>query len=62
MSLAEPQPRLRHIQHAIAGKLSFTVTELTVPSCPDLILFVETPANEQTRTQLPLTRRNPAAV
>ncbi|WP_433013208.1 helix-turn-helix transcriptional regulator [Kribbella sp. CA-294648] len=60
--LAEPQPRLRRIQHPIAGELSFTVTELTVPSHPDLILFIETPADEQTRTQLPLTRRNPAAV
>lgn len=60
--LAEPQPRPRRIQHPIAGELSFTVTELTVPSHPDLILFIETPADDQTRTQLPLTRRDPAAV
>jgi len=60
--IAECEPRLRRIQHAVAGELTFTVTELAVPSHPDLILFVETPADNQTRTQLPLTRREPAEV
>lgn len=60
--IAEPQPRLRRIQHPVAGELSFTVTELTVPSHPDLILFVETPADAETRDRLPLTRRAPAKV
>jgi transcriptional regulator with XRE-family HTH domain len=60
--IAESQPRLRRIQHAIAGELAFTVTELTVPSHPDLILFVETPADAETRDRLPLTRRASAEV
>ncbi|MEU4390853.1 helix-turn-helix transcriptional regulator [Kribbella sp. NPDC023855] len=60
--IAESQPRLRRIQNPIAGELAFTVTELTVPSHPDLILFVETPADAETRDRLPLTRRASAEV
>jgi transcriptional regulator with XRE-family HTH domain len=52
-------PRPRHVLHPIAGELHFTVTELTVPAHPDLVLFVETPADQQTRDRLPLTRRTP---
>jgi transcriptional regulator with XRE-family HTH domain len=52
-------PRPRQILHPAAGELHFTVTELTVPAHPDLVLFVETPANQQTRDRLPLTRRTP---
>jgi transcriptional regulator with XRE-family HTH domain len=53
-------PRLRRILNPVAGELDFTVTELAVPAHPDLVLFVETPANQDTRTKLPLTRRQPA--
>ncbi|MEU4605016.1 helix-turn-helix transcriptional regulator [Kribbella sp. NPDC023972] len=55
-------PRPRHIRHPAAGDLHFTVTELAVPAHPDLRLFIETPADQQTRERLPLTRRtlNPA--
>jgi hypothetical protein len=60
--VAECEPRPRRIMHPVAGELTFTVTELTVPAHPDLILFVETPADEQTRERLPLTRRNPVEV
>jgi transcriptional regulator with XRE-family HTH domain len=49
-------PRPRHVVHPTAGELHFTVTEFTLPAHPDLILFVETPADEETRTRLPLTR------
>lgn len=60
--VAECEPRPRRILHPVAGELAFTVTELAVPAHPDLILFVETPADEQTRERLPLTRRNPVEV
>ncbi|WP_199238386.1 helix-turn-helix transcriptional regulator [Kribbella steppae] len=50
-------PRPRHIRHPIAGELHFTVTELAVPAYPDLLLFIETPATQETRERLPLTRR-----
>ena len=51
-------PRPRHVIHPAAGELLFTVTEFALPAHPDLILFVETPADEETRTRLPLTRRS----
>ena len=51
-------PRPRHVIHPAAGELHFTVTEFALPAHPDLILFVETPADEETRTRLPLTRRS----
>lgn len=57
--VAECSPRPRHVVHPIAGELHFTVTELSVPAHPDLVLFVETPADELTRERLPLTRREP---
>lgn len=60
--VAECEPRPRRILHPVAGELAFTVTELAVPAHPDLILFVETPADAQTRERLPLTRREPAEV
>jgi len=51
-------PRPRHVVHPTAGELHFTVTEFAVPAHPDLILFIETPADEETRSRLPLTRRS----
>jgi transcriptional regulator with XRE-family HTH domain len=51
-------PRPRHVIHPAAGELHFTVTEFALPAHPDLILFVETTADEETRTRLPLTRRS----
>jgi transcriptional regulator with XRE-family HTH domain len=60
--LAESSPRPRHVVHPEAGELSFTVTELSVPAHPDLVLFVETPADDRTRERLPLTRREPVEV
>ncbi|MET9313183.1 helix-turn-helix transcriptional regulator [Kribbella sp. NPDC003505] len=50
-------PRLRRILNPVAGELHFTITELAVSAQPDLILYVETPADEGTRARLPLTRR-----
>jgi hypothetical protein len=52
-------PRPRHVIHPAAGELRFTVTEFAVPAHPDLVVFIETPADEETRRRLPLTRRSP---
>lgn len=52
-------PRVRRILNPVAGELHFTVTELSVPAHPELILFIETPANADTRANLPRTRRQP---
>jgi transcriptional regulator with XRE-family HTH domain len=60
--VADCVPRPRHVLHPIAGELHFTVTELAVPAHPDLLMFVETPADELTRERLPLTRRDAVAV
>ncbi|TDW71245.1 helix-turn-helix transcriptional regulator [Kribbella pratensis] len=53
-------PRERHIVNPVVGELHFTVTELAIPAHPDLVLFVETPADDTTRARLPQTRREPA--
>jgi transcriptional regulator with XRE-family HTH domain len=55
--VAACSPRPRHILHPVAGELHLTVTELAVPAHPDLVLFIETPADEETRSRLPMTRR-----
>jgi transcriptional regulator with XRE-family HTH domain len=60
--VADCTPRPRHVVHPMAGELHFTVTELAVPAHPDLVMFVETPADELTRQRLPLTRRDAVAV
>jgi transcriptional regulator with XRE-family HTH domain len=60
--VADCTPRPRHVVHPVAGELHFTVTELAVPAHPDLVMFVETPADELTRQRLPLTRRDAVAV
>ena len=56
--VADPEPRARTFNTAAAGPLSFTATELAVPVMSDARLTVYTPADEQTRTNLPLTRRS----
>lgn len=57
--VAACQPRPRHVVHPIAGELHLTVTEMALPAYPDLRLFVETPADAQTRTRLPLATQPP---
>ena len=54
--VADPQPRVRTFIHPTAGPLTFTATELAVPAMADVRLLVNTPADEQTRARLPLTR------
>jgi hypothetical protein len=52
-------PRLRRILNPKVGELRLTITELAVSSHPDLILFIESPADDETRAKLLLTRRQP---
>jgi transcriptional regulator with XRE-family HTH domain len=57
--IAEPATRTRTYLHPATGPLTFTVSELDIPaSAPDR-LVVYTPADEQTRQWLPLTRALP---
>jgi len=55
--VADAEPRVRTFVHPVAGPLTFTVTELQVAGMADARLVVNTPADEQTRVRLPLTRR-----
>jgi len=55
--VADAEPRVRTFVHPVAGPLTFTVTELQVAGMADARLVVNTPADEQTRARLPLTRR-----
>jgi transcriptional regulator with XRE-family HTH domain len=55
--VAGPEPRVRTFLHPKAGPVTFTVTELEIPVLPQARLTVYTPADEQTRDRLPLTRR-----
>ena len=48
---------IRQFQHRRAGLMSFTTTEFDLPTCPEVRMVVYTPADEQTRARLPLTRR-----
>jgi transcriptional regulator with XRE-family HTH domain len=55
--VAGPEPRVRTFIHPKAGPLTFTATEFEIPVMPGARLTVYTPADEQTRANLPLTRR-----
>jgi transcriptional regulator with XRE-family HTH domain len=55
--VADPEPRTRTFIHPKAGPVTFAVTELEIPMLPEARLTVYTPADEQTRARLPLTRR-----
>jgi transcriptional regulator with XRE-family HTH domain len=55
--VADAEPRTRTFIHPCAGPLTFTVTELQIPAMADARLIVYTPADDQTRAGLPLTRR-----
>jgi hypothetical protein len=55
--VADAEPRTRTLIHPKAGPVTFTVTELEIPVLPEARLTVYTPADEQTRARLPLTRR-----
>jgi hypothetical protein len=55
--VAGPEQRTRRFRHRRVGLMSFTMTEFDLPTCPEVRLVVYTPADEQTRARLPLTRR-----
>jgi hypothetical protein len=54
--VAEFQPRVRTFIHPDAGPLRFTTSELQVLATPEARLVVYTPAEDDTRARLPLTR------
>ncbi|TQJ19110.1 helix-turn-helix protein [Kribbella jejuensis] len=54
-------PRVRRIANPDVGEVRLTITELAVSAHPDLLLFIESPADEETRAKLPLTRREATA-
>ena len=58
--VADPEPRVRTFLHPHAGPLTFTATELQVPTVADTRLMVYTPADQPTQAALPRTRREPA--
>jgi transcriptional regulator with XRE-family HTH domain len=60
--VAEFQPRTRTYLHPQAGELTFTMSELQVPASQEARLVVYTPADDETRKRLPLTRDEFAAV
>ncbi len=55
--VAAPAERLREFVHPEVGLLRLANTELTVPAEADLRMSVYTPADEETRQRLRLTRR-----
>jgi hypothetical protein len=55
--VADPEPRVRTYLHPKAGEVTFILTELQIPVLPDARLLVYTPADEETRRNLPSTRR-----
>jgi hypothetical protein len=59
--VAEFQPRARTFIDPRAGELAFTTSELQVPASQEARLIVYTPADDETRKRLPLTRDEFAA-
>jgi transcriptional regulator with XRE-family HTH domain len=54
--VSEFQPRTRTFIHPVAGPLTFTTNELQVPGTQEGRITVYTPADDETRKHLPLTR------
>lgn len=54
--VATPEIRLRSLMNPAVGELTLSVSELEVSSMPGLRIEVYTPADEDTRRRLPLTR------
>jgi hypothetical protein len=55
--VADSQPRTLSYLHPRAGSLSLAVSELDLPVLPDARIVVYTPADQETRSRMPLTRR-----
>lgn len=56
--VAGPAVRTLRFRHPDAGLLTFTRTELDVSAVPDLRISVFSPVDSDTRSRLPLTRRD----
>jgi transcriptional regulator with XRE-family HTH domain len=56
--VAGPASRTLRFRHRVAGLMTFTRAELDVSGMPDLRIAAYSPADEETRARLPLTRRN----
>ena len=54
--VAGPSERTRRFVHPDAGLLTFTSTELEITAVPEVRVVVNTPADAETWTRLPLTR------
>jgi transcriptional regulator with XRE-family HTH domain len=56
--VANPGTRTKHFLHPDAGLLRMRSTSLAVTDMPEAFITVYTPADEDTRRRLPLTRRS----
>jgi transcriptional regulator with XRE-family HTH domain len=56
--VADCEPRTLTYQHPRAGQLSLAVSELDVPLMPEARIVVYTPRDADTRSRMPLTRRD----
>jgi hypothetical protein len=54
--VVEPEMRTRTYAHPAAGPLTFTVAELGIPEWTSARIVVYTPADDQSRQRLPLSR------
>jgi transcriptional regulator with XRE-family HTH domain len=57
--VADPEPRALTYLHPVAGPLRLVLSELNVPELPEARISVYTPADDDTRARMPLTRRTP---
>jgi transcriptional regulator with XRE-family HTH domain len=57
--VADPEPRALTYLHPVAGPLRLVSSELNVPEMPEARISVYTPADDDTRARMPLTRRTP---
>ena len=55
--VASPASHTKHFLHPTAGLLRLLSTSLVVADLPEARILVYTPADEETRRRLPLTRR-----
>jgi len=59
--VADPEPRTLTYLHPIAGPLRLVLSELNLPDLPEAHIAVYTPADDDTRARMPLTRRATAS-
>jgi transcriptional regulator with XRE-family HTH domain len=60
--VADCEPRFLTYQHPRAGQLNLAVSELDVPLMPEARIVVYTPRDADTRSRMPLTRRDAGSV